>query len=452
MDDDAVLRLGRNQVLAGIVVIAVSIHYGYVTGTAAADLGTFLGFFLVVTFAGFVVGVVADLGAEYLFWFSVTRSGRFKPKSMQEMTEQLVAVIRQDPTLSSFIAGKPRHSWKLAGRFLSQTREMGFSPMEDLERCASFTLAGLSSAVIGSFLLGTNPALFSAEPRSLPLTLIVDVALFMVGLGLSIAGRAEATNFVEGTLAGMRERLRALQTSQEAGKQAETRIEPERVNRMLGEISTMVVNLTATENLRLIDAQRLQILMQETRNVDTVSVDSVRGVLVRVFAHLPEETNDEARMYVLYSLTFVLRQCSDAKAYEDIERSLADQIASLAKSCIGAAMTPLGSAYIQALKLMESPSIADAILAVLKDTPTVGLFPTLLDALSNSHLGDCNEERVVSAIREVSESRREITNYLPQAFSNLDRRRNAPVGNLDDVPQVVRMGRIPRTGFRTERA
>src|SRR5439155_22492367 len=93
-----------------------------------------------------------------------------------------------------------------------------------LERCASFMLAGISAFAIGVGLIVLDDLNGTAFNRW------ISGAFAGVGAVLAVAGQTEAANFVDGTLAGMRERLRTLR--EEASRTEKPTVSPEEINRI----------------------------------------------------------------------------------------------------------------------------------------------------------------------------------------------------------------------------
>jgi hypothetical protein len=442
---EAILRLGRNQVLAGILVILSALRTGYITGSAAYDPGRLLDFFLLVTFVGFVIDLASSVMSELLFRLVSRFHYPKKQKLLDEKRQQLISIVTLDPALSSFVVENPRHVWKLAARFLSQTQEMGFSPMEDFDRCASFTLVGLTSLA-----LGITSFVMDASNR-------VDVGwslvLMLLGFLLLVAGQAEAVNFIEGTLAGMRERIRTLREEQ-AKQTGLSSTSPAQINRVMTQLEDIASRFGKNEGVRTLDSSDIRNLFQDRTNVNLLDVEAVRTAGLRILDRVTEDSSQSVQLNLMYTLSSILNVVESVDAYTILEQHFAPKYAGLVLAhLIKQNITPFENGLVNVVVLFEAPEVAKAMLTVLGDLePGTPVFQVVSNSLANSHLGDSNRVTVRDGFRDWAEKKPQAAGSLEDALRIISQRENSVPGQLSNAPVLVRLGRIPPTGLRNEGA
>ncbi len=445
MAGEAILRLGRNQVLAGIVVILSAVRVGYITGSTATDLGRLLSFFLLVTFVGFLIDVVSAVMSEPLFRLASRVYYPEKQKLLDEKRQQLVSIVTSDPALSSFVVENPRHVWKLAARFLSQTQEMGFSPMEDFDRCASFMLVGLASLVLGLAYVGLD-ALNHAD-------VVWGFLLALLGFLLLFAGQAEAVNFVEGTLAGMRERLRTLREEQTKHPEGPT-TSPAEINRVMKQLGEIATRFGKNDGVRTLDSSDIRNLFQDRNNVILLDLEPVRTAAIRILDRVTEDSNQSVQLNFMYTLSSILSGVESVEVYRTLEEHFAPKYAGLVREhMIKPSITPFENGLVSVVMLLEAPEAANAMLTVLGDLePNTVPFQVVSSSLANSHLGDSNRAIIRAGFRDLAEKRPQVAGSLEDASRGMSYRENLVPANLQNAPVLVRLGRIPPTGLGKEGA
>ena len=363
----------------------------------------------------------------------------------QQRTNDLVKIVEGEPGIAPFILDRPKHSWKVAGRFLSQTQEMGFSPMEDLQRCASLALVGWISLGLGLMLLGLE-ALPGQPFHSEGGIVLVDLALLSLGVGLLYASRSAAVDFMEGTLAGMKERVKAFKEAQEK-VQSESKMDLKEQARLTTELKSIVDREGGPEGSRIYDATRVRQMFQESATVQLLILPEFRANTILILKGIGNESNETVKSSYFQALESILRQITDEGSYAEIDSEIAPVLAAQAVIALrDDNLTSQGQQLLNVAWYMRSKRMVEALLAVIRDAMAgrTTLLGTL-DAVSNSYLGDYNEEFVKATLKEISTSRADVAAALQGPFSNLERRRRTNIGSLERVPLGVRVGKMPRT-------
>jgi len=445
---DDVLRLGRNQLLGAFLVFAYGDVFGIPALLGQVGPSEIIYFFVLATFVAFVIDLASRSFAVPLFRGVIGITGRKSKTLFDQRTASLREVAKQEDTINSMLSTKDKYYvWKVAAKFLREGIEPSVSPMEDFERSVSYFLVGLlglagsaTSIILGVF----RRACFSGFicPYLDGATLVVAVLLFL-------AARSEVDEFTEGTLAGTKDRLRKLRESEHVTTRPS--VDVARVNHLSELLDGAIERFPGSaEPIRVHDSILVMQLFQETRNVNALSVKSVREKAMRVLDGIGYHGNNQLILgNLLTALQYVLLWTDDVDVYAEFESRFAPLLVPLGlRYLVNQQMQAFHTQYLEPVRLMESHYLAEALLHSVGTIEVgSGMFNAVLDAIANSHLGDCNQRLVRDRLLALSQQSGGFAKSVSLPLSIMERRLGTPEGSMERVPQLVHLGILPRTGL-----
>jgi hypothetical protein len=441
-------RLGRNQLLGAFLVFA----YGEVFGISNI-LGQFgpseIVYFLVLaTFVGFVIDLASRSFAVLLFRGVIGITGSKSKTLFEERTTSLREIAKQEDTINSLLSTKNEYYvWKVAAKFLREGPESSISPVEDFDRSVAYFFVGLLGLVGSalSIILGASRQACSSGF----LCEYIDAATLVVAVLLLLAARSEADEFTEGTLAGTKDRLRKLKESERLT--ARPSVDVARVNHVSEQLDGAITRFPGSaEPIRVHDSILVTQLFQDSNNINTLSIKSVREKAAKVLDGIGYSGNNQLILgNLLIALHYILLRTEDLDVYAEFERRFAPLLAPLGlRYLVNQDLQAFHNQYLEPVRLMESPDLAEALLQALGTIDVgTGMFNGVVDAIANSHIGDCNQRLVRERLLALSQQSGGFAQSVSFPLSVMERRLGTTEGSLERVPQLVHRGILSRTGL-----
>ena len=445
---DDLSRLGRNQLLGAFLVFAYGELFGISTILGQFGPSEIVYFLVLATFVGFVIDLTSRSFAVFLFRGVIGITGSKTKTLFEERTASLREIAKQEDTINSLLSTKDKYYvWKVAAKFLREGPEPSISPIEDFDRSVAYFLVGLLGLVgsaLSILLVASRQACSSGF-----LCAYIDAATVVVAVLLLLAARSEADEFTEGTLAGTRDRLRKLRESERLT--ARPSVDVARVNHVSEQLDGAIARFPGSaEPIRVHDSILVTQLFQDINNLNTLSIKSVREKAAKVLDGIGYSGNNQLILgNLLVALHYILLRTEDLDVYAEFERRFAPLLAPLGtRYLVNQDLQAFHNQYLEPVRLVESPELAEALLQALGTIEVgTGMFNGVVDAIANSHLGDCNQRLVRERLLALSQQSGGFAQSVSFPLSVMERRLGTTEGSLERVPQLVHRGILSRTGL-----
>jgi hypothetical protein len=409
-------------------------------------------FFVLTAFAGLVVDLASKSFSSGLFEMLVKVNRKANRNRFEEQTKTLRTVAKQEATIDALVNPKNEYDvWPIAAKFLREVNQPGQPPVENYDRSVSYALVGIASIVAGILSLGldlSRKACASNYPCE-----FLDVVIFPLGALLLLGAKSESDEFTSSTLAGLRQMIRSMREAEASRAEASKMLTPEqdtlRINQLGADIDRVISHSGSEAGTRVYDSYFLAQLFQERKNVSILSIDALREKAIKALDRIGSETQQAARGNLLRALAQILLGTEDPKVYQAFESHYASPLAGLAIPILSPGeLNPSVNQYYEPVRYMESSELARTLLQVAGDmTAGSAISQSTLDAVSNSHLGDCNQELIREFLEKFARERPGFAENTYNSIAVLTRRRELTPQNLDNIPTIVRIGKVPRNGI-----
>jgi hypothetical protein len=247
--------------------------------------------------------------------------------------------------------------------------------------------------------------------------------------------------------------IRSMREAEASRAQASKTPPPEqdtvRINQLGADIDRVISHSGSEAGTRVYDSYFLAQLFQERKNVSILSIDALREKSIKALDRIGSETQQAAKGNLLRALAQILLNTEDPKVYQDFETHYAPPLAGLATpTLVPGELNPSVNQYYEPVRYMESSELARTLLKLAGDMVTgSAILQSTLDTVSNSHLGDCNQDLIREFLEKFAAERPGFAENTYNSIAVLTRRRELTEQNLDNIPTVVRIGKVPRNGI-----